>query len=148
MVAWQVFADELKPDEKTLNEVRDLLPGLDSDSFQNRDLALRALRQKGLPLTIAIAHLDRTKLSDQQNTLLDTAISPFHPPPGADLTRLRADSDFLLDCLYSDDLPIRKAAHEALQKKLGRTLKFDLQADFPTRSAAIDVLRYDDASSK
>ncbi len=142
-IAWQVFADEMKPDEKTLGEVRELLPALDSDSFEERESALRALQQKGLPVAIAISHLDRGKLSDQQNTLLDSAMAPFHPQASADLSRLRADSDFLLDCLYTDDLPIRKAAHEALQKKLGRVLTFDLEADFATRSAAVDALRYE-----
>ena len=138
---WQVFADEMKPDEKTIGAVRELLPGLDADSFQERDRALRAIQQIGLPVAIAISHLDRGKLSDQQNTLLDTAMSPFHPQASADLSRLRADSDFLLDCLYTDDLPIRRAALDALEKKLGRELKFDLNADFATRSTAIDALR-------
>src|SRR5882724_642233 len=67
MVAWQVFADDLKPDQATLKEVQSLLPALDSDSFQDRDRALQSLQNKGLPVAVAITHLDRSKLSDQQN---------------------------------------------------------------------------------
>jgi hypothetical protein len=141
MIAWQVFADDLKPDQQTVTDVQAILPALDSDSFQDRDGALQTLGEKGLPVAVAISHLDRSKLSDQQNMMLDTAMSAFRPQRGADLGKLRNDQDFLLDCLYTEDLAIRTAAHEALQKKLGRVVKFDLEADFATRSAAIDAMR-------
>ncbi|HEV8605277.1 MAG TPA: hypothetical protein VGQ99_07930 [Tepidisphaeraceae bacterium] len=145
MIAWQVFADDLKPDQQTLKDLQAILPALDSDSFQDRDGALQTLQQKGLPVAVAISHLDRSKLSDQQNMMLDTAMAAFQPQRNSDLSRLRSDLDFLLDCLYTEDLAIRAAAHEALQKKLGRVVKFDLEADFATRSAAIDAMRSGDA---
>jgi len=141
MVAWQVFADDLKPDPATLTIVQALLPALDSDSFQDRDRALQSLQQKGLPIAVAITHLDRSKLSDQQNMLLDTAMAAFQPQRGADLSKWRNDHEFLLDCLYTEDLAIRTAALDALQKKLGRVVKFDVTADFATRSAAVDAMR-------
>jgi hypothetical protein len=141
LIAWQVFADDLKPDPAALKEVQVLLPSLDADSFQERDKALQYLQRKGLPVAIAISHLDRSKLSDQQNMLLDTAMSAYQPQRGAELGKWRTDSDFLLDCLYTDDLAIRTAALEALQKKLGKKINFDVTADFDTRRAAIDALR-------
>ncbi len=141
MIAWQVFAEDLKPDDATLKEVRALLPALDSNSFQERDRALQSLREKGLPVAVAITHLDRGKLSDQQNMLLDTAMASFQPQRGADLGKWRNDQDFLLDCLYTENLPIRTAALEALEKKLGKRVKFDVTADFDTRRAAIDAMR-------
>ena len=144
MVAWQVFADDLKPDPATLTIVQALLPALDSDSFQDRDRALQSLQQKGLPVAVAITHLDRSKLSDQQNMLLDTAMAAFQPQRGTDLSKWRNDTDFLLDCLYTEDLAIRTAALDALQKKLGKTVKFDVTADFSARSAAVDAMRSGD----
>jgi hypothetical protein len=141
MVAWQVFGEELKPDPATLKEVQALLPALDSNSFQDRDRALQSLQEKGLPVAVAITHLDRSKLSDQQNKLLDTAMAAFGPQRGSDLGKLRGDQDFLLDCLYTEDLAIRTAALEALEKKLGKRVKFDVTADFNTRRAAIDAMR-------
>jgi len=141
MIAWQVFAEDLKPDIATLRQVQALLPALDSNSFQERDQALQSLRQKGLPVAVAITHLDRNKLSDQQNMLLDTAMTAFQPQRGADLGKWRNDQDFLLDCLYTEDQAIRTAAFEALEKKFGRRIQFDVTADFDTRRAAIDALR-------
>jgi len=38
-------------------------------------------------------------------------------------------------------LAIRTAALDALQKKLGRVVKFDVTGDFATRSAAVDAMR-------
>jgi len=65
---WQVFADDLKPDPATLTIVQGfasrarfrLIPG-------PATRALQSLQQKGLPIAVAITHLDRSKLSDQQN---------------------------------------------------------------------------------
>ena len=145
MIAWQVFADDLKPDEKTLEQVQSLLPNLDSSSSFARDNALRLLEEKGLPVAVAIKHLDRSKLSDQQNMLLDTAIGAYQPQRGADLSKWRSDTDFLLDCLYTNDLAIRRAALAALEKKLGKAIKFDVAADFETRRAAIDAMRGGDS---
>jgi hypothetical protein len=141
MIAWQVFAEDLKPDQQTLKEVQALLPALDADSFQDRDRALHALRQKGLPVAVAITHLDRTKLSDQQNMLLDTAMAAFQPQRGADLSKWRNDTDFLLDCLYTEDLAIRTAALDAFQRKLGKLIQFDVTADFDARRVTIDAMR-------
>jgi len=141
MIAWQVFADELKPTGESLKAVNALLPALDSDSFVDRARALESLQRIGLPVAVAIRHLDRTRLSDQQNLLLDAAMAPFTPQRGADVGRLRGDIDFLLDCLYCEDGAIRAAALDALQKKVGRLVKFDINADLPARSAAIDAMR-------
>ena len=141
MIAWQVFADELKPDPAAVLQVQTLLPILDLDSFQERDPALQYLQQKGLSIAVAVRHLDRTKLTDQQNMLLDTVMAAYQPQRGVDLSKWRTDQDFLLDCLYTDDLAIRSVALEALQTKLGRKINFDASADFETRRSAIEVLR-------
>jgi hypothetical protein len=141
MIAWQIFAEDLKPDPATLKEVQALLPALDSDSFQDRDRALESLQKKGLAVAIAITHLDRSQLSDQQNMLLDTAMANFQPQRGADLGKWRNDTDFLLDCLYTEDPAIRAAALDALQKKLERPIQFDVTADFETRRSSVDALR-------
>lgn len=140
MIAWQVFADDLKPNESTLREVRQLLPALDSESFQDRERALADLQRKGMPAAVAISHIDRRKLSDQQNIMLDAAVAPFQPQRRANLSGLRDDTDFLLDCLYTDDAAIRAAALEALRKKLD-DVKVDINADLAARSAAIDAIR-------
>jgi len=141
MIAWQVFADELKPDPAAVKQVEAFLPVLDSDSFKERDSALWYLQHKGLPIAVAIRHVDRNKLSDQQNTLLDTVMAAYQPQRGADLSKCRNDTDFLLDCLYTEDLAIRTAALDALQKKLEKPIKFDVTADFETRRTAVDALR-------
>jgi hypothetical protein len=139
--AWQAFAGEMKPDPAMTSRLKELLPILDEDSFQRRDLALRSLRKKGLPMALAILHLDRTGLSDQQNSLLETALAPFQPQRAVDAEKLKSDADFLMDCLYLDDPTIREAAMEGLRRKLGTAIEFDLSADFDARCAAIDALR-------
>jgi hypothetical protein len=103
-----------------------------------REKALVELQKRGLPVAVAISHLDRRTLSDQQNVMLDAVMAPFRPR-GEDLSRLKIDRNFLLDCLYSDDLAIRVAARDCLGDQLREG--FDVNADLEARTAAIDAIR-------
>jgi hypothetical protein len=141
LTAWQAFADELKPDAQVQAEVHELLPALDSDQFQEREAALGKLQGKGKAMALAVAHMDRSGLTDQQNTLLDTAVAPFRPQRASELAKMKNDADFLLDCLYAEDEAVREVALEKLRSKLGREVEFDLKGDFDKRSAMIDAIR-------
>jgi hypothetical protein len=122
-------------------KVRELLPTLDSDRFQEREAGVGRLQALGVPMMLAVRHMDRSKLSDQQNTLLDTAIAPFRPQSDAEAEKLRGSVEFLLDCLYCDEEPIRRLALERLRATMDRDIEFDAAAEFSARCAAIDRIR-------
>lgn len=141
ITARQVFSKELTPDPQVATALAAILPELDLPQASRRDSALGALREQGSALALAVAHLDRRGLTDQQNTLLDAAVSPYFPNPAAEVRRLRDDSEFLMDCLYSDEPAIRAAAHQRLQSHLGRPIPFELDAPPDRRSDLIESLR-------
>lgn len=139
--AWQVFAEDLKPEPALMAQVQQILPALDADSFQARHEGLVRLRQMGPGMLLAVAQLDRQKLSAQQNALLDAALAVFGPVQNAANRLLKEDVDFLLDCLYGDDAAVRQVALDYLRQKTGRTIDFDLEADIARRTVAVNALR-------
>lgn len=139
-MAYQVFAPDLKPDAAAQEQLAKLLPALDDDSYARQQEALRQIGRLGLAGAVAIAHLDRSKLSAQQNVLLDAAVAPFAPAQTAPRV-LRNDVDFLVDCLYLTDPTICAAALRQLQRITGRQLDFDVGAQGERRAAAVDELR-------
>lgn len=141
MVAWRVFVEDLRPEPAMSDRVRAILPALDSDSFLEQQRAIDQLSALGLPMAIAVAHMDRSKLSAQQNVLLDAALLHFQPTRISGLQRLKNDVDFLLDCLYLDDASLRSAALEQLRKVSGKEIRVDLKGRFAERCKQIDALR-------
>jgi hypothetical protein len=141
VVAWQVFSGRWKPDSKVVEKVRSILPSLDHADYRVRERAVRDLMALGKPGAAAMMSLDHTGFSAERNLLIDRALVPFAQLKPKEAERLRSDTRFLLDCLYSDDADVRAAALEALKKTAGADVAFDVKASAPDRAAAVSVLQ-------
>lgn len=142
LMAWHVFGGEMRPDEAMLSRLGALLPALDSDDFKARLTAMDAIRGLGLPGAVAATHLDRSKLTDQQDVLLAAALGQHKPRGGVDVEACREDVGFLIDCLYCEDVRLREAALGKLRQKVGSAaVSFDVRAEFARRCDAIEELR-------
>ena len=141
LVAWQVFSERWKPDPPMVEKVRKILPALDHADYRTRERGVRELAALGKPGAAALMSLDRTGFSAERNLLIDRALAPFAQLKPKEAERLRSDTRFLLDCLYSADAEVRAAALESLKKKAGAEVAFDLNAPAPERAAAVAALR-------
>lgn len=141
LLAQQVFADDWTPERAVRLAVEGLLARLDSDVFEERDKALAELTRTGRAGALVVHHLDRKKLTPQQNMMLDTFVSPYVQIETGEARRLARDVDFLLDCLYSNELMIRQTATQRLESLAGGPIGFDPRADPAGQSAAIEALR-------
>ena len=141
MIVWQVFNDLWKPDPQIARRVEELLPKLNADDYHERDSALAKLQHLGRDGAAVLMHMDRSKLSPEQNARVDRALSPYAQLGGKEVARLKSDPGFLLDCLYADDAALRKAAAERLRAVAKPDLQFDVNADRAARSAAVAALR-------
>lgn len=140
-VAWQVFSALWTPDAKTARKVRDLLPSLNDANYRVRNEATLKLQELGSDGAAVMVHLDRTKLTPEQNTLIDRALVRYAQLPTRQAERMRSDPAFLLDCLYSADATIRRAALQRLSTIAKAPIPFDVNADAVTRARAVAVLR-------
>jgi len=140
-VAWQVLADHWQPNAELAEKVRQLLPTLNDVDFHARDKALAQLESMGMPGAAVLLHLDRLGLSPEQNLLIDRTLAPFAQLSPRDATRLRSDTDFLMDCLYVSNAEVRAAALDRLKQVTGKELSFDLEAPESARPAAVSELR-------
>ena len=141
LVAWQVFSDLWKPEPSVARQVDALLPGLNSEDYHARDSAQLALDRLGRDGAAVLIHLDRSRLTPEQNARVDCALSPYAQLSAKQAARLGTDAGFLLDCLYSDNAALRGAALNRLRTTLRPGLQFDVNADAPARSAAVQALR-------
>lgn len=104
---WQVLSQDFALDPMTTARVRDILTKFDSEDYQTRQEAQAQLQQLGQPAAIALTRMDRSTFSAEQQSGVDTFLAPYMPLSAADVTRLRDNVDFLIDCLYSDDASLR-----------------------------------------
>lgn len=141
MIAWQVFSDLWKPDPAIGRQVDGLLPGLNADDYHARDSAQFRLQQLGRDGAAVLMHLDRSRLTPEQNTRVDCALAPYSLLSSKEAARLGSDIGFLLDCLYSDNPALRAAAFSHLRAAGHPALQFDVNADAEPRSRAIQTLR-------
>lgn len=140
-VAWQVLGSRYTPDPKLIERLSTILARLDADDFRQREAAAAELKQLGVPASIALMKMDRSKLSLQQNSGIDEFLAEFAPLGEEDSRRLSGDVSFLLDVLYSEDAALRQLALDQLQRVLGRPIAFDLSAEPEARTQAIAKLR-------
>jgi hypothetical protein len=130
----------VQPDPAAAAKVAAILPKLGSTKPREREAASDAIEEMGRPAVLAVLRLDRTTLTPEQNARLDgflIASGEAAPDPSA---HPEEDLDFLVDCLDDDELPIRQAAREALTRKLGHPLNFDITLTGDARSEAVDRL--------
>jgi hypothetical protein len=141
-LAWQVFAAEWDPEPKIVKQLEDVLPALNAEDFKERRNATQKLKELGDPVVPAILKLDRQKLTPEQNTALDSVLASLLKPQ-AELTKLRNDPNFLVDCLYSSDPQIVRAALRRINQLLNKEEKLDASASPDQRSQTAEALRRD-----
>ena len=141
MIAWQVFSELRKPEPGLAREIQGLLPWLNSDDYRTRNAALARIRRLGRDGATVLIHLDRTKLTPEQNARIDRVLTQYGQLAPRDILRLRNDPGFLLDCLYSDDVAVRRTAIERLRLTFRLDLQFDVNADEASRTATVASLR-------
>jgi hypothetical protein len=141
LIAWQVFSEQWKPDTELRQRIEALLPEMDEVDYHKRERVVGELEEMGRDGAAVLLHMDRTGFSPERNLLIDRALAPFAQLPPRDAGKLRNDSGFLLDCLYSADSAIRKAALSRLRQVTGRELQFPLDASESKRCDAVATLR-------
>ena len=141
LLAWQVFSDLWKPDPLATRRVKALLSGLDAEDYRVRDATLRQLARLGRDGAAVMLHMDRSHLTPEQNLRIDRALAPYAQLSLREVLHLRSDSSFLLDCLYSDESALRRAALDRLRLVARPDIRFDVNGDPVARAAAVAVLR-------
>jgi hypothetical protein len=141
LTAWQIFSETRSPDLAVARSVNEILPRLNNTGYRARRSALADLRKLGQPAADVVDRLDRASLSAQQNASLDLFIAQYKRIPETEAARLRIDPTFLLDCLYSEDIQVRKSALDRLRTMFRPDLEFDVDAPSEVRSLAIANLR-------
>jgi hypothetical protein len=138
--AWQVLADSWKPDAALSAKVDALVKQMGADSYQDRQSAQEQLQKLGQPAAMYLMRAARTGWSDEQSTEVDAFLAPYRPLSAEEAARRHDDADFLLDCLYVDDQPLRAAAVARLREMTKLPIEFDLSVDGEARAEAIQKL--------
>lgn len=139
--AWQVFSDLWRPDPAVIRQVDALLPALNAEDYHTRNAAQTRLEQLGRDGAAVLIHIDRSRLTPEQNARIDRALVPYAQLAPKEAARLRSDPGFLLDCLYSDSASLRAAAVNRLRQAIRPDLQFDVNASAESRAAAVQALR-------
>lgn len=140
-LAWQVFADAYTPPADVVAKVQALVKQLDAEDFADREAASKSLEGLGQPAALALLRIDRAGWSEEQIGRVDAFLAKFKTTDDAEAKRLRKDRDFLLDCLFSEEEPIRRRAHAELEALVGRPIEFDITAPPAQRLQSIERLR-------
>ena len=141
--AWQVLSDRSPLDPAVARRVTAELAALDADDFSTREAAVARLEAIGRDAALAIRRMDHDGLSAEQRGRLDGVAARFEPVSKARAAELGRDVTFLLDCLYCDDLPLRRLALARLAQSVGRPLELNVDSPLDDRIPAVDRLRND-----
>jgi hypothetical protein len=139
--AWQVLAADATVDRQVAMKVEQALAKLDAQSFQEREGALSALQELGEPAALVLMRADRSKLSPDKQSGVDSFLAPYLPLSADDAKRLGQDKTFLLNALSADDVELRKLAWARLQKIARPPMSYDPTADDTKRAAQLAALR-------
>jgi hypothetical protein len=140
-LAWQVFGEEKQADEKTTAKMIAILPKLDSSEYAQRQSAAEEIKKLGFDGVIALMHLDKSKLSAEQVSRVEEILAEYQSLEAPKAKELAGRVDFLLDCLSSEDAPIRQTAAKHLGEKMNQRFEFDVAGPEGKRIAQLDVLR-------
>jgi hypothetical protein len=140
MLAFELFFDQWTADPGTTAKVDALITQLTGGDFHSRIRARHQLADLGKDGALALVHLDRSKLDPEQNARIDKVLTPYLPVPQSEAAKLGSNPIFLTNCLYSEDITIRKAALAHLQAIVKEPLTFDVNADAASRAKAIAAL--------
>jgi hypothetical protein len=136
-IVWQVLGQDFKPDAPLIEKVNAQIAKLDADDFQERNAAQSQIRQLGQPAMIVLAHVDRSKMSAQTKSEIDSILESDVKLSDAEQKAMRDDPTFLLDTLSSDDAYLRRLAWERLKLLTHTTATFDPDSDASARAASI-----------
>lgn len=139
--AWQVLAADAKVDPQVAAKVELALAKLDAQSFQEREGALSALQELGEPAALVLMRADRSKLSPDKQSGIDSFLAPYLPLSADDARRLGQDKTFLLNALSADDVELRTLAWARLQKVAKPLASYDPSANDAKRAAQVAALR-------
>jgi hypothetical protein len=137
---YRVF-DKIQPSPPVAKQLDDLLVRLESDVYAVRDQASKDLASLGAGAVLAALRRDISDLSAEARNRLDLFISNHSNLPIDDARAALKDGPFLLDCLDDEDINVRIAAKDALQRLIKRPVEFDPAAEEEGRAAAVDGLR-------
>jgi hypothetical protein len=140
-VQWQIFGPFATPDPATIAAVRRLLPLLDASSFAERQSAVTQLVNLKTPGAIALMHVDSRALSPEQIARIAEILKPYHTLSPDQADQLSQQSEFLLDCLASDDPELRRLACRQLKKVVKSPVDFDPDAVAAVRQSQLASLR-------
>ncbi|MGB7159558.1 MAG: hypothetical protein WBD40_15940 [Tepidisphaeraceae bacterium] len=139
--AWQALGASHEPAAELTKQVDDLLKGLDAESAKDRAAALAQLEKIGQPAALVLMKRDRKGLSEEQQTRVETFLAPFKPLSDEEAAKMRADPEFLLLALSSEDPALSGLALEQLKGVAKQPITFDLNATGKARTDAVAQLR-------
>ena len=140
-LACTVFPESFTADDARRSRVLDQVNLLNADDFRKRQEATQRLEQMGVTAAALLASLDRGTMPPEQAARVDAIISRIKPPFEINVSQLRSDPGFLLDCLLSPDEALRRAALAQLNKVTGRAISFDAGHEDASRIKAVYELR-------
>ena len=140
-VAWQVLGKDWTPPPETAAAVEAILPRLNAGSAKDREAAEQELRKLGPPAAVVLMRENRRRFSAEQNARIDAVLAPFRTLSDADVQRDYEGTEFLIDCLLSDDRQVRELALARLRHVRGRDVAFDIDAAPAERGEAAVRLR-------
>lgn len=139
---WQVFAADLPPDPAMVNRVSEILTRLDADNYHDRKIAADELNQLGELGALALLRMDRTGMSPEQSSRVNSFLAPYQPVSAADASRLGKDVDFLIDCLFDPAPEVNQLALQHLRNATKQPVEFDASLTGDRRRDAISALRH------
>jgi hypothetical protein len=137
---YRVFT-AIPADPAVVARIESLLPGLTSLNPDERERATKSLRDLGPAGALAALRFDSDGLSPEQANRLNDMVALHTRLTLPDPAEAVKDTSFLIDCFEDDDLAVRVAAKDAVERALGAKVEFDPKAPAPQRAAAGDALR-------
>lgn len=137
---YRVF-EKIQPSPQMARQLDELLVRLESDVYAVRDRASKDMASLGAMAVLAALRRDTSDLSAEARNRLDLFIWNHSNLPIDDVPSALKDGPFLLDCLDDEDINVRSAAKDALERLIGRTVEFAPAAADEERAAAVDGLR-------
>ena len=141
-IAWQLFPDAVDADEALASKVLEMVDRLNSDDFAAREAAAAELDALGGPAVLVLGELDRTSLSAEQNTRIDSFLARYRQLSAEEVAALLEEPEFLLRCFtYCDVEPVRAAAVRTLDALVEQPVNLVASDPFPERLRAAEALR-------
>jgi len=139
--AWQVLGGNVAPAADVAKQVDAVLARLDADDAKVREAAAKELEQLGQPAALVLMRRDRSKLSEEQLSRIETFLAPYKPLSDDEAAQRRDDPEFLLMALSSDEPELAAQALDRLKQVARQPIEFDAKATGTARSEAIAKLR-------